>query len=129
MDFKLTLNGDIELTNGDIADIKDKSLLVQHAISRLKSVKIDWFKDNIGADMEELIGLPNTRETGDLGKDKIIKAMTEDELFKEGEVEVSIYPVSKTSIAYNVAFDKAPYGKFELNATLDLVKGINVWEV
>jgi len=129
MDFKLNNNGELELKDGEITSVDGKDYLIQCAISRLKSIRIDWFKDNIGADMEELIGLPNIKETGEKGKNKIMTAMIEDNLFTEAEVVITLYPANRNSIAYNVAFDKAPYGKFQLNAALDLVKGINVWEV
>lgn len=126
MDIAITSDGDLSLSNGDLVTIENLDLYKQMASNRIKSVSIDWFKDNIGADLEELIGLPNTKDNAELGVDKIKQSLTFDQLFAEKDVNVKSYPKSKSRIGYEVTVTKQPFGSFNLSVALDLVKGVMI---
>jgi len=125
-DIFISQNGDIEIENKDIKVVSGDKYREMSAINRIKSIKIDWFYDNIGADMEEILGEPNTEETANIGKNKIIKSLTEDSLFNLDEIFIKVVPISKNDILYMIAL-KSSYESNKpivINAKLDLVKGI-----
>ena len=57
-DFSLTELGELEIDNDshDLLSQTDNELRIQMAICRIKSVSNNWYIDNIGANLEELIG-------------------------------------------------------------------------
>ena len=126
MDIALTDDGDMIFKEADIKVIEDNEYLQQLASNRIKSISIDWFKDNIGADLEEILGLPNTKGNAELGKTKIINALIFDSTFTKDGIDINMYPKSKSSIGYEVTVTKKPFSAFTLNVSLDLVKGIMI---
>lgn len=125
VDLFLSRDGDIVIENKDLKTSSFDTYLEQSAINRIKSIKGNWFKDNIGADMEEILGEPNTRTVAEMGKNKIITSLTEDNMFELDEVFVKVVPTSRNNVMYFVAL-KGYNGPIFLNFNLDLVNGINL---
>jgi len=142
-DFKLLPQGEIEVnqSNHEIETVTQNDLKVQLSYSRIKSITHDWFIDNIGANLEELIGQHCTQDIVEYGKQKILDVLTYDKLWLSHEVFIMATIKNNVLIEYNIylkLYDPEdttvnpistttndPYC-YEINVTLDLVKGVYV---
>ncbi|PFB64451.1 hypothetical protein COK00_12255 [Bacillus cereus] len=131
VDFRFTSEGDLELGSpsyndfdellyvdsvGNISTDSSEGLLIrdiplqvsylsekQVILNRLRTDNPDWFiHKDIGADLSELIGLPNTRETGELGKSLIEKSLTSDKFILPSDLNVRPVPVSSSEILFYI---------------------------
>ncbi|MGG0255018.1 hypothetical protein ABEY61_07485 [Bacillus toyonensis] len=131
VDFRFSPEGDLELGSpsyndfdellyidsvGNISTDSSEGLLIrdiplqvsylsekQVILNRLRTDNPDWFiHREIGADLSELIGLPNTRETGDLGKSLIEKSLTGDKFLLPGNLNVRPVPVNSSEILFYI---------------------------
>lgn len=85
----------------DIGAAFDVEIKQQMIWNRLRTENPDWsLHDGIGGDLTDLIGELNTRETMEIGRGKIIKALTYDETLTENDFEVRGFPYSPESIMY-----------------------------
>lgn len=128
-DIAITEDGDLlfDTTNKDLYEINGDDLRLQMAMCRIKSIRRDWFKDNIGANMEEILGLPCTVDTQNLGSKMIISSLTFDGLFKSNEIYIVSESVKNTGINYKVYIkDLGKESSVLIELELDLVKGINI---
>ena len=133
-DFGLDLTGELMLDKDSSLDIQTKSkdeLRLQLAYDRIKSVSTNWFVDNIGADLESLIGKPCNVDTAESGKTLIGHQLTFDKLWEEEEFFIRAQINSNTEIEYNIFFKikdeetEDIYSK-ELVAVIDLIKGVHI---
>lgn len=126
-DFKLTGNGDLSISaTNELEFVKKEPLKLQYALARVKSVKNDWYIDNVGADLESLIGEPNVVETIELGKTLIIDALTGDGLFALDEVYVDAIPHA-TDITFQVFLKLETIEESTvLNVSLSATRGVQV---
>lgn len=133
MDFSLTNDGELNIDN-ETHDIETKTkndLKIQLAYDRIKSISTNWFMDEIGANLEELVGKECSEYTAEYGKSKIISQLIIDDLFAEEDIYIKAEIVNNTMIKYNIYLrlyqegDEDGYS-FEIEATLDLVKGVFV---
>lgn len=75
----------------------------QIIINRLRTDNPDWrIHPEIGANLSDLIGQPNTRETGKAGEQMIVRCLTHDGFIAEGNLEVRGVPVSKNEILFRI---------------------------
>ncbi len=138
-DFMLLPEGEIIVNpdSHDITTVKTNDLKVQLAYNRIKSISHDWFVDEVGADLEELIGKPCTESIAEYGKAKIIEVLTVDELWATNDMYIMSQIVDNTHIIYTVYLklykeeEYRPYNlaandpyAYEITAELDLVKGV-----
>ena len=137
-DFSITPEGEliIDSDTHDIAPSEHDDLRIQLAYNRIKSVSHDWFIDEIGADLEELIGKPCTEDIAEYGKSKIIEVLTIDNLWDSHDIFIKSEIKSNTNITYSIylkiyqAETEDTYS-YEIEAELDLVKGVFIkygWE-
>jgi len=71
--------------------------------NRLRTENPDWsLHDGVGADLSDLIGELNTRETMEVGRASIIKALTYDDALNENNFEVRGFPYTAESIMYMI---------------------------
>lgn len=135
VDFRFTADGDLELGSpsfdendnllyinlaGDISTddtegelIRDIPLQVSYLsdkqviLNRLRTDNPDWFlHQEIGADLSELVGLPNTRETGLKGKDLIEKSLTGDNFVLPKDLTVRPIPISSSEILFYISVSR-----------------------
>lgn len=79
----------------------------QVIINRLKTDNPDWYRyPEIGAGLSSLIGLPNTRETGLLGKSLIEKCLCKDDFIKPVDLSVRPVPISSTEILFHISIKR-----------------------
>ena len=132
-DFSVDATGEIIIDpkTYDITKISDTELKIQLAFLRLKSCVNEWFYDNVGANLEELIGRAAKPSTIEVGKSRIIEVLTYDELWDEKDLFVQSIIENATKLTYAIYFRIETNDEFgETSKTiyidLDLVKGVKV---
>lgn len=132
-DFSFSSNGEIivDSETHDISKVIDDDLRIQLAYNRTKSISFDWFVDEIGANLEELIGKPCTEETVEAGKLKIINVLTTDNLWDKQNIFIKAEIKNNINIVYNIYLkiyqpEIEDAHSYEIVAELDLVKGVFV---
>ncbi|MCY9308698.1 hypothetical protein MOF23_06875 [Bacillus inaquosorum] len=135
VDFRFTADGDLELgspsfnendellyvdISGNLSTDSTEGQLVrdiplqvsylsekQVVINRLKTDNPDWLlHKEIGADLSALIGLPNTRETGLMGKTQIENCLTRDGFISSEDLSVRPVPISPSEILFRIAIKR-----------------------
>ena len=116
-DLRWTWNGDIVIgPNGDIGDTKVHGLLsfVQEIKTRCRSELYDWkMHPHLGANMSDLIGRPNNRETAETGKARLHSALTRDGFIASRLIEILYTPTGRHHILYRLTVNVPDYGKDE----------------
>lgn len=130
-DFAITTDGEliVDEQNHDIAKSIEDDLRIQLAYDRIKSISKNWFVDEIGADMEELIGRPCTEDMAEYGKQKIINVLLVDDLWKKEDIFIKAEIKDNVHIIYSVYLklfqsETEDTISYEIIVELDLVKGV-----
>ena len=137
-DFGFTPEGEIIVDSEtyDITPSEQDVLRIQLAYNRIKSIADNWFIDECGADLEEIVGRPCTEETAEYGKEKIINVLTFDDLWESDDIFIKSEIENNTKITYNIFLkiyqhETEDVYSYEIDAELDLVKGVFIkygWE-
>ena len=137
-DFSFSPEGEIIVDNEthDITKSTNDDLRIQLAYNRIKSISHNWFVDEVGADLEELIGKPCTEEMAEYGKLKIIDVLTFDGLWTDNDIFIKSEIKNNTNITYSIYLkiyqsETEDTYSYEITAELDLVKGVFIrfgWE-
>ena len=137
-DFGFTSEGEIIINtdNHDISQTMNDDLRIQLAYNRIKSISRNWFVDEIGADLEELIGKPCTKEIAEYGKIKILQVLTVDNLWNKNDIFIKSEIKNNTNITYSIYLkiyqsETEDTYSHEIIAELDLIKGVHIrfgWE-
>ena len=130
-DFAITTEGEliIDEENHDIVKSLDDDLRIQLAYNRIKSISKNWFVDEVGADMEELIGKPCTEYIAEYGKQKIINVLLIDDLWNKDDIFIKAEIKDNVHIIYSVYLklfqsETEDTISYEITVELDLVKGV-----
>ena len=130
-DFAITTDGEliVDEQNHDIAKSTEDDLRIQLAYDRIKSISKNWFVDEIGADMEELVGRPCTEDIAEYGKQKIINVLLVDDLWKKEDIFIKAEIKDNVHIIYSVYLklfqsETEDTISYEIIVELDLVKGV-----
>ena len=137
-DFGISTDGEIivDADTHDISQTMSDDLRVQLAYNRIKSISRNWFVDEIGADLEELVGRPCTTEIAEYGKLKILRVLIIDELWNEKDIFIKTEIKNNTNIIYSIYLklyqsETEDTYSHEIVAELDLIKGVFIrfgWE-
>lgn len=109
--------------------VNEVDLIIQNIKNRIKTCKIDWFYDGIGANMEAVIGMENSKETALYGASLIENALTEGNYIRSEDIYIRPVPVDIFSIIYFVAVRIGENSSIQFKASISLNSGINVEEV
>jgi hypothetical protein len=106
MDLAITLDGDliVDEEKGDFATVENSEAAAQNMFCRLKSSDPEWFDETLAANLEDLLGLPNTRENGEKGEEMIRHAMLIDDLISIDDLYVQAVPIDKYTLVFFVFF-------------------------
>ena len=102
----ITIDGD-----KDIASTEHDVLLSfkQEIRNRVKSDFRDWAVHPwLGAGLTEIVGEPNSKETAEIGKEKILNSLTTGAFIAAQDVNITYMPVSKDAIAYRIKISVEP---------------------
>jgi hypothetical protein len=132
-DFSVDSLGEIliDYKTNDIAKVEDMDLKIQLAYVRIKSCIKEWFYDEVGANLEELVGRAAKASTIETGKSRIITVLTYDDLWSSDDIFVQSIIENATKLTYTVYFRVYTDNEFgETSKTiyidLDLIKGIKI---
>ena len=130
-DFAITTEGELIINeeSHDIVKSLDDDLRIQLAYNRIKSISKNWFVDEVGADMEELIGRPCTEDMAEYGKQKIINVLLIDDLWNKDDIFIKAEIKDNVHIIYSVYLklfqsETEDTISYEITVELDLVKGV-----
>jgi len=105
-DLEWVWSGDLVLNDGgDVKDTSRNPLLsfIQEARTRVRSDLYDWaIHPHIGAGLSDFIGEPNTKQTAESGKARIIAALIKDDFCNQDAIDVRYVPVDRHQILYRV---------------------------
>jgi hypothetical protein len=132
-DFSITTNGELIIDNNtyDIKLSEQDDLRIQLAYNRIKSISNNWFIDNIGANLEELIGKPCTKDIAEYGKNKIVEQLTIDDLWDANDIFIKSEIRNNTNIVYSIYLkiyqkETEDTYSYEIEAEIDLIKGVYI---
>lgn len=104
--------GDIVIDGDkDIASTEHDMILSfrQEVRNRVKSDFMDWvIHPWLGAGLTEIVGEPNSKETAEIGKEKILNSLTTGAFVAAEDVNITYMPVSKDAIVYIVKINIEP---------------------
>lgn len=132
-DFGFSPEGEIliDSDSNDICKKQSNDLKIQLSYNRIKSISKNWFVDEVGADLEEIIGKACNQETAEYGKSKIIKVLTFDDLWKENDIFIQAEIKNNVNILYTVYLklideETEKVYTHEIDIELDLIKGVKI---
>ena len=132
-DFNIDETGELIVTHckHEINKVTDDKLRIQLAYTRIKSIDHGWFYDNVGANLEELVGRSIKSDIVDYGKQKIINVLTFDNLWDMNDILVVSNIKDSTHLNYSVYLKTYTDNEFgeksvELTIELDLIKGVKI---
>lgn len=130
-DFGFSPDGEIivDSETHDIYKSQEDELKIQLSYNRIKSISKNWFVDEVGADMEELIGRPCTEDIAEYGKQKIINVLLIDNLWNKDDIFIKAKIKDNVHIIYSVYLklfqsETEDTISYEITVELDLVKGV-----
>jgi len=92
--------------------------------NRMRTENPEWFHHpEIGPSLSQLIGEPNTRETGEKGKALIVECLTKDGFISPNDLEVNAIPYDIGTILFRVVIQRYAH-KIILAYGYDLTHGI-----
>jgi hypothetical protein len=120
----MNIDGEPEIgPDGDFLHSEGVDALLQSCMFRLKTVIGDWILEpECGASLEQLVGEPNSKDTGDLMEQLIVGALTHDGFLTSEEIEIVTIPVDKFTIMSTIiiTYDGE---QSTLSVALDLKEG------
>lgn len=113
VDTNKVRNGKQGKTIRDLSYVAGKSARKQVIYNRLKTEDPDWYHHpTMGGNLSDLIGEPNTRETGELGVRYITKSLTYFGFLTPTQLSVRATPISEEEIVFFITIlldDAEPY--------------------
>lgn len=115
---------DVATSYGDEVDI-------QTIMNRMRTDNPDWLlHEEIGANLSDLIGEPNTKETMEMGATLITNALLYDKTFQSTEIEVAGTPYGMQEILFFVRLKRQGRKEVRIPLLFNLEIGlINEYEV
>lgn len=131
-DIELTDDGDLNLDffSKEFIVISENDYISQQVKIRVKTVNSDWFFDDLGADMEQLLGQPNTIGTAEKGISLIRNCLTYDSFLANDDIYIKPMPTDVDNVSFFL-FIKTPFTEKPLSfeIAVALSAGVNITEV
>lgn len=124
-DVALNAVGDISVGyNGDLAIVRDEEAVARVMAFRLKTHRGDFVPEpQCGANLEDLIGQPNSPETGSRLEEQITEALTHDGFLGSELTQVTAVPISRHQLAAVIQVEYEDVILHE-EVVLDLQEGV-----
>jgi hypothetical protein len=109
-DLYFTEDGDFVISNNDLEDTKNYQYrgYIQRVHTHIMSHKREWnLQRNIGANLQDFLGKPNTQPTGKQIEDRLFSELVGKNLVAASELRLTSFPVSKNIIAVTVEIKPA----------------------
>lgn len=109
----------------DLTYVLDRNAMKQVIYNRLKTDAPDWYHHpNMGGNLTDLIGEPNTRDTGNLGVSYITDALTYDGFISPMQLSVRAVPTSPEEIIFFITIAMTDGETYRLPLTFNLTHGL-----
>ncbi|MDK2600687.1 hypothetical protein QO179_24645 [Bacillus stercoris] len=126
------LDGTVSIDKGDngkeIRDIGvayDLEAEKQTIMNRLRTDSPDWYHHPaMGGNLTDLIGEPNTKETGTKGASYIYDALTYEGLYNQNQISVRPVPISPTELIFMIEITKFNTETIRLPLIFSLESGL-----
>lgn len=122
-DLYFDLSGDLKLSpNKDIASTQSRSQSdIQQIYIRLMTEPGDFYSyPNLGSDIGIIYGMPQSPNTGEIGKRLIRQALSKDDIFLGRNITIESVPTSRTSIRFDVHVVDNSQGPITISVTQEL---------
>lgn len=122
-DFYLDLSGDLKISpNKDIALVQSRSQNdIQQIYIRLMTEPGDFHVyPKLGTELAVLYGMPQTKETGEMGKRLIKQALVREEVFADRKISISAVPTSKNTIRFDVHIEDNSVEPITISVTQEI---------
>jgi hypothetical protein len=122
-DLYFDLSGDLKLSpNKDIASTQSRSQNdIQQIYIRLMTEPGDFYSyPNLGSDIGIIYGMPQSPNTGEIGKRLIRQALSRDDIFLGRNITIESVPTSRTSIRFDVHIVDNSQGPITISVTQEL---------
>lgn len=122
-DLYFDLSGDIKISpNKDIASTQTRSQSdIQQIYIRLMTEPGDFYSyPRLGCDLNVLYGMPQTRETGEIGKRIIKQSLSKEGIFGDRNITINAVPTSRNSIRFDVHIQNNGIEPVTISVTQDL---------
>jgi hypothetical protein len=122
-DLYFDLSGDLKLSpNKDIASTQSRSQNdIQQIYIRLMTEPGDFYSyPNLGSDIGIIYGMPQSPNTGEIGKRLIRQALSRDDIFLGRNITIESVPTSRTSIRFDVHVVDNSQGPITISVTQEL---------
>lgn len=97
----------------------------QVIMNRLRTDSPDWIlHPKMGGNLSDLVGEPNTRETGQKGSDYIVAALTYDNYLAPSQINVRPVPIDANTILYYIEVQNGDTTEVTLPVLFNLEHGI-----
>jgi len=109
----------------DIGTVYDLEAEQQTIMNRLRTDSPDWYHHpSMGGNLTDLIGEPNTRETGQLGAQYITNALLYRGLYNISQISVRPIPISVDELLFMITIVKFNNDVLRLPLTFNLQSGL-----
>lgn len=132
-DFAIDETGELVIDSNtyELKKKTDDELRIQLAYTRIKSISNNWFYDNVGANLEELVGRSIRAGVLDVGVQKITEVLTYYDLWDVNDIYIQTTIKDSTHVIYSVYLrldtnDEFGEKSIEMNIELDLIKGVRI---
>lgn len=133
MDFMIDNYGELcievnDYNKNSLLEARNDELRNQIAMCRIMSVTHDWFYDNIGANLEQILGEALNEQTINYGKELITDSLMKNNFLTSDEIIIESVITDIDSIGYNVYIRQIELKDIYtvINVSLDLIKGVTI---
>ena len=129
IDIEVSPSGDIVIdSDKDLKLAKPSGVLLQDIVFRARTEDLDFEPHpHVGADLQSLVGEPNTKERAEEAEDKLLRSLTKDGRIISSDLSVKAVPISLDEILLYTFVNSSNYdSKLFTTAVLNYKDGINV---
>lgn len=121
-ELKLTPEGDLRLNNQNDIDICfNGEAVADHVMIRVKSLLNEaYYMPNVGTELSDYIGRPNTLETGNNIEAEILRALTFDGFLSVNNVIITATPLTESVISVFIDIDPENINSSQLPLQFDI---------
>tara|TARA_Y100000310_G_scaffold336411_1_gene420869 strand:+ start:1004 stop:1504 length:501 start_codon:yes stop_codon:yes gene_type:complete len=125
-DIGMSWEGDLLFDDsGDPVIVFGDDWVLREINKRVRTTNPDWSSHpNVGADIEEFVGRPNTQSIGKQIEFSIVKALTVDSFLQPAKIKVETVPTTLTSIAVLINVVLASQERLVTQVIFDVKNGI-----
>ena len=129
IDIEVSPSGDLVIdSDKDLKLAKPSGVLKQDIAFRARTEDLDFEPHpHVGADLQSLVGEPNTREAAEEAEDKLFKSLTKDGRIMQNDARIKAVPINRDEIVLYTFINSSNYdSKLFTTAVLNYTDGINV---